>query len=63
MAIDHCVDHIRQAIQCGGDLTPLNLVLYPFNEGKGLILGNPTTHTCRNAQAFRHWLDEREDIL
>ncbi|KAK2049015.1 hypothetical protein LZ31DRAFT_591067 [Colletotrichum somersetense] len=51
--IDHCIEHIRQALQCHADLTPL---VYSWDEDKRS--GNPiwmSTHTCRNFEKLLAW--------
>jgi len=58
MDIEHCVDQIRQSIQCHGDLTPL--LLRGYGEGdNSLLIGSPQTHTCRNWDSLRSWYTER----
>ncbi|KAF3022018.1 hypothetical protein E8E14_012277 [Neopestalotiopsis sp. 37M] len=57
--VDHCVDYLRQAIQCQGDLTPLT---YAQVEPKGNIVpvfGTP--HTCRNFSKIHEWAMQRRN--
>ena len=56
MHIDHCIDHLRQAIQCHSDLTPMNWE----RQGNKLILKPDTKHTCRNFDKIHKWTLERE---
>ncbi|KAG9230284.1 hypothetical protein BJ875DRAFT_161456 [Amylocarpus encephaloides] len=52
--IDHCIEQLRQVIQCGGDLTPVSLRQYG-KEGQKSLIGTPQIHTCRDWAAFREW--------
>ncbi|KFY84219.1 hypothetical protein V498_07859, partial [Pseudogymnoascus sp. VKM F-4517 (FW-2822)] len=64
MHMDHCVDQIRQAILCAGDLTPVTLQPILTGESRILILGQAERlHTCRNGMAIRDWFEERGDRL
>ncbi|KAJ5219964.1 hypothetical protein N7468_009168 [Penicillium chermesinum] len=55
--MDHCLDQLRQAIQCQGDLSPVPLY---HHEGMSIGLGVGQTHTCRKWEPMRHWMDERK---
>ena len=64
MHVDHCVDHLRQAILCHGDLTPVTMTPVMANTS----LPYPVTfylgqtereHTCRNHEAILQWVKER----
>lgn len=55
--IDHCLDQLRQAIQCHGDLSPVPLYHYN-NETVGLGVGQ--VHTCRKWEPMRQWMDVRK---
>jgi hypothetical protein len=56
--VAHCIEQLRQSIQCHGDLTPL--LLRPFGEGENsLLIGTAQVHTCRNWDNFRSWYTER----
>ncbi|EME47022.1 hypothetical protein DOTSEDRAFT_50523 [Dothistroma septosporum NZE10] len=51
--IDHCLNSLRQSVQCHGDLTPIPLRWWDS-------LGRPFTdsdqiHTCRNFTKIRDW--------
>jgi hypothetical protein len=54
--MDHCLDQLRQSIQCHGDLTP---VLLYWWDGYGTALAQGQTHTCRNWENIREWVDRR----
>jgi len=56
MHIDHCIDHLRQAIQCHSDLTPMSWE----RVGKKLILKTETKHTCRDFNKIHGWALDRE---
>lgn len=55
--IDHCLDQLRQAIQCHGDLSPVPLYNHP---GVPIGLGVGQTHTCRKWEPIREWMDDRK---
>ncbi|OAQ65413.1 hypothetical protein VFPPC_14065 [Pochonia chlamydosporia 170] len=51
--VEHCLDYLRQTIQCSGDLTPL---YYQYSEFRGR--GFPVwgqKHTCRNFGRIHQW--------
>lgn len=54
--LEHCLDRLRQAIMCHGDLTPSPL--YRF-EGYSVALGKSGKHTCRKFEPIRQWMDDR----
>lgn len=47
----HCINHIRQSLQCNADLTPMEWRL----EGSRIILKTDTRHTCRNFDKIHAW--------
>lgn len=52
--IDHCVEQLRQAILCHGDLTPLTLTPI-WNRNSRILLKLGQTeylHTCRDWREF-----------
>ncbi|KAI3329924.1 hypothetical protein F4824DRAFT_492582 [Ustulina deusta] len=49
--IGHCINHIRQSLQCHADLTPMEWKL----DGLKLILKTDTPHTCRNFDRIHAW--------
>lgn len=54
---DHCIDAIRQYIQCHMDMTPINLV---WSENKGGILPDfRQTHTCKSYHEAHEWVLRR----
>lgn len=55
--LDHCIDAIRQYIQCHVDLTPINLV---WSENKGGVLPDfQQAHTCRSFTQAQKWVHRR----
>jgi len=66
MHLDHCIDYLRQSIQCHSDLTPmlwnLTTVVDPetSEEGQKLILTADGQHTCRDFGRIREWAVERK---
>jgi Mycotoxin biosynthesis protein UstYa len=48
---DHCVDALRESIQCSGDLTPIPIIL-PY-EGIRQIPDTAQVHTCRNFDVLK----------
>ncbi|KAM3073489.1 hypothetical protein ACMFMG_004613 [Clarireedia jacksonii] len=55
--VDHCVDYLRQSIQCQSDLSPLT---YARSEPKNHtipVFGTP--HTCRNFSKVHEWALQR----
>jgi hypothetical protein len=52
---DHCIDQIRQALECHGDTTPVPMLAAT----EGVYVGNAEMHTCRDFSKIRKWVDER----
>ncbi|KAF4767621.1 hypothetical protein HAV15_009608 [Penicillium sp. str.  len=62
--IDHCVDHLRQALLCHGDLTPVTMKPVAANtslpHSVTFYLGQTEReHTCRSTEAIRDWVTTR----
>lgn len=53
---EHCLDRLRQAVMCHGDLTPSPLYIF---EGLPVALGKSGKHTCRKFEPIREWMDRR----
>ncbi|KAB8071044.1 hypothetical protein BDV29DRAFT_197663 [Aspergillus leporis] len=53
---DHCLDQVRQAVMCQGDLSPVPLFSW---KGVPLALGVGQPHTCRKWGPIREWMDSR----
>ncbi|KAH8888129.1 hypothetical protein GQ53DRAFT_265915 [Thozetella sp. PMI_491] len=59
MHVDHCIETLRETIQCQSDLTP---VPHVWSEGKQMYLAvTSLDHTCRDYDAIMKWQDERAD--
>ena len=54
--IDHCVDQIRESLQCSADLTPIPTRWYP---GAGGFVVTDRVHTCRNFDKVQEWATKR----
>ncbi|KXT11382.1 hypothetical protein AC579_736 [Pseudocercospora musae] len=51
----HCIDYLRQYVQCNADLTPM------YAEWMGayrLVLKPYATHTCRDFSKIQEWIEE-----
>jgi hypothetical protein len=60
--VNHCIEQLRQAIMCHGDLTPVTLMPV-FNPSKNvLVLVGQTeySHTCRDWDGLRNELRKRQ---
>ncbi|KAI1296029.1 hypothetical protein F5Y03DRAFT_371140, partial [Xylaria venustula] len=55
--VDHCVEILRETIQCQGDLTPVPHIWSP--EKQMYIADTSLPHTCRDFEAMTKWQDER----
>lgn len=53
--LEHCVDYLRQYIQCNADLTPM----WTGDMGGGFLMVKPyTTHTCRDFDQIIGWIEK-----
>ncbi|KAH8822034.1 hypothetical protein F5884DRAFT_868338 [Xylogone sp. PMI_703] len=57
--IDHCLDYIRQSIQCHGDLTPVPMRWW--EAANRVYSDTASLHTCRPFQDIRDWITERHN--
>ncbi|KAF1924805.1 uncharacterized protein M421DRAFT_71617, partial [Didymella exigua CBS 183.55] len=55
--LEHCVDIIRQSIQCHSDITPIPLRW--FSSVNTTFIDSDQVHTCKNFQKVREWATER----
>ncbi|KAK0616930.1 hypothetical protein B0T14DRAFT_524043, partial [Immersiella caudata] len=55
--VDHCIDVLRQHIQCHVDLTPLPVKWSDLGERPYVEFNQ--THTCRSYKEARKWGLER----
>ncbi|CAD6444122.1 62466dc7-c077-468d-ae7d-29e61eabbd18 [Sclerotinia trifoliorum] len=54
--IDHCIDTLRQMLQCAGDMTP---VPKAYTESRLLLANTEMTHTCRKFENLLEWTQYR----
>ncbi|KAF1988329.1 hypothetical protein K402DRAFT_374200 [Aulographum hederae CBS 113979] len=70
MHIEHCIDQLRQAVMCHGDLTPVTLKPVwvgggekdneRIGDGVLYLLGQTERmHTCRRWEDIREWVEQR----
>lgn len=61
MHIDHCVEQLRQAILCHGDMMPVTIKpVWAEGLGRMVMLGQTEhPHTCRNGLGLKEWWWER----
>lgn len=55
---EHCLDYIRQSLQCSGDLTPMNWAW--IERTKKIFFKPGTPHTCRKFDGVWDWVAERK---
>ena len=60
--VEHCLDFLRQLVQCTSDLTPIPLV---YSKGAGFPIPDfEQVHTCRSFEPILEWaLKQNEDAL
>lgn len=66
MHIDHCINHLRQIVQCHGDMTPLPVIWVDIKNhahGGRTIPDFDQVHTCRDFTALREWSTEQDQIV
>lgn len=56
--LDHCIDHLRQFVQCHSDLTPLTFSWPNYPAGK-IVAQWGALHTCRNHTTVVEWAARR----
>lgn len=61
--IDHCLNHIRQALQCRPDFSPAAMNVYTDTDGSGFFLGNAKRHSCYDWNSVMSWAKARESEL
>ncbi|KAI1119427.1 hypothetical protein F5Y14DRAFT_437952 [Nemania sp. NC0429] len=55
--VDHCVEILRETLQCQGDLTP---VPHRWSPGKQMYIADTSLpHTCRDWDSIMKWQSER----
>lgn len=58
--IDHCLNHIRQALQCRPDFSPAAMNVFTDTDGGDFFLGNAERHSCVDWGSVMEWARERE---
>jgi hypothetical protein len=58
---DHCLNHLRQTIQCHMDLTPVRTVY--FKEMNTEVGDFDQEHTCRDMTKLQQWMNEKYTAL
>lgn len=61
--IDHCMNHIRQALQCRPDLSPAAMHVLEDTDGSKFFLGNAQRHTCYDWGSILDWAGARKSGL
>ncbi|KAH0548684.1 hypothetical protein GP486_007772 [Trichoglossum hirsutum] len=59
--VDHCIDYLRQAVQCHSDLTPLTYFRDDDTGATVPIFG--AEHTCRDFGRIDEWALERSGLI
>jgi len=57
--IDHCMNHIRQSLQCRPDLSPAAMHVFADFDGSKYFLGNAERHTCYDWESIMTWAAAR----
>jgi hypothetical protein len=64
--LDHCINHLRQIVQCHSDMTHLPVVWVDIKghpNGGRAIPDFDQVHTCREFTALREWSTEHDHIV
>jgi len=61
--IDHCLNHIRQALQCRPDFSPAAMSVFTDTDGSEFFLGNAKRHSCYDWNSVMAWAEAREAEL
>lgn len=59
--IDHCLNHVRQSLQCRPDLSPAAMHVVRDEGGSQFFLGNAKRHSCYNWDSIVEWAASRKD--
>ena len=55
--LDHCVDIIRQSLQCSADITPMP---WQRKENGDLGINLAVEHSCLDWESIHEWAEERQ---
>lgn len=58
--IDHCLNHIRQSLQCRPDLSPAAMHVFDDVDGSKYFLGNAERHSCYDWESLVRWAAARK---
>jgi len=58
--INHCMNHIRQSLQCRPDLSPAAMHVFQDLDGSKYFLGNAERHTCYDWESIMRWAATRK---
>jgi hypothetical protein len=58
--IDHCMNHIRQSLQCRPDLSHAAMHLFDDSDGSKYFLGNAGRHDCYDWESIMQWAAARK---
>ncbi|KAL6924720.1 hypothetical protein FSHL1_001970 [Fusarium sambucinum] len=59
----HCMNHIRQSLQCRPDLSPAAMHVFLDTDESEFFLGNAKSHSCYDWQSIMDWAEARESTL
>ena len=55
--VGHCIDHIRQSLQCQGDMTPIPSTYFPSIRQNYVV--TKQVHTCRKFEPIVKYTNAR----
>lgn len=59
--LDHCIDLIRQSLQCAADVTPITWIR---SRKDGIARGQINMlHTCRNYEKIHQWALQHQTVV
>ena len=58
MHLEHCIEHLRLALWCGADVSPISF--QDLGTARGLIPIHGYSHTCRDREAILAWARENK---
>ncbi|KAL5119909.1 hypothetical protein ACEQ8H_002271 [Pleosporales sp. CAS-2024a] len=57
--IDHCLNHVRQALQCRPDFSPAAMQVVTDTDGAQFFVGNARRHSCYDWSSVVAWAEAR----